>query len=98
MTGAFAGLAVGTTARAHVVVAQHAIEHRGVLVSHAPNTHSRQSLTLKQPGRRIRRAIVHDGGPEKVELKPETLLAHAMHIAAADAAVERALRGDQPFS
>ena len=74
------------------------IEHRGVLVSHAPNTHSRQSLTLKQPGRRIRRAIVHDGGPEKVELKPETLLAHAMHIAAADAAVERALRGDQPFS
>ena len=32
---------------------------------------------------------------EKVELRP--LLAHAMHIAAADAAVEQALRGDQPF-
>jgi hypothetical protein len=33
----------------------------------------------------------------KVELRPETLLAHATHIAAADAAVEHALRGDQPF-
>ena len=33
----------------------------------------------------------------KVELRPETLLAHATHIAAADAAVEQALRGDQPF-
>jgi hypothetical protein len=32
----------------------------------------------------------------KVELRPETLLAHATHIAAADAAVEQALRG-QPF-
>ena len=34
---------------------------------------------------------------EKVGLKPETLLAHAMHIAAADAVVEQALRRDQPF-
>jgi hypothetical protein len=34
---------------------------------------------------------------EKVELRPETLLAHAMHIAGADAAVEQALRRDQPF-
>ena len=32
----------------------------------------------------------------KVELRPETLLTHATHIAAADAAVEQALRG-QPF-
>ena len=30
---------------------------------------------------------------EKVGLKPETLLAHAMHIAAANAAFEEALRG-----
>jgi hypothetical protein len=29
---------------------------------------------------------------EKVELRPETLLAHGIHIAAAEA-----LRGDQPF-
>jgi len=34
---------------------------------------------------------------EKVELKPETLQACAMHIAAADAAVEEALRGNQQF-
>jgi hypothetical protein len=29
---------------------------------------------------------------EKVGLKPETLLAHAMHIAGADAVIEQALR------
>ena len=34
---------------------------------------------------------------EKVELKPETLLAYTMHLAAADAAFEQALRGDQQF-
>ena len=34
---------------------------------------------------------------EKVEWRPETLLAYAMHIAAADAAGEQALRADQPF-
>jgi hypothetical protein len=33
----------------------------------------------------------------KVELRPETLLAHATHIAAADVAVEQTLRRDQPF-
>ena len=33
----------------------------------------------------------------RVELRPEALLAHATHIAAADFAVEQALRGDQPF-
>ena len=29
---------------------------------------------------------------ERVGLKPETLLAHAMHIAGADAVIEQALR------
>ena len=34
---------------------------------------------------------------EKVELKPETLLHVPCHIAGADAVIEQALRGDQPF-
>lgn len=34
---------------------------------------------------------------ETVELKPETLQAYATHIGEAEAAIERTLRGDQPF-
>jgi len=34
---------------------------------------------------------------EKVELKPGTLLAYSTHIAAAEAAVEARLRGEEPF-
>jgi len=34
---------------------------------------------------------------EKVELKPETLLAYTTHIAAAEAAIEARLRGGEPF-
>ena len=34
---------------------------------------------------------------EKIELKAETLLAYTTHIAAAEAAVEARLRGEEPF-
>jgi hypothetical protein len=40
--------------------------------------------------------MVDDGAAGKVELKPETLLAHSIHIAAADDAIEQTLPGDRP--